>query len=107
MKRQTKWLVKILAGGGGLILAGSALAATTIATFDENFYLDGLFANWAAAPIVSDPTGYTITATGYGSGYKDINPNIDASGETTVELRVTISATTAITNPARSATGVA
>lgn len=71
-------------------LVTSSVADTTITTFD-NFNLDGLFANWGSAVVVSGPTAYTITASGYGSGFEDINPNINASGETTVELTLSLS----------------
>ena len=89
MKRRTKWFANAIVVAGSLVIADSVVAETTIATFDENFYLDGLFA-WSDAVVVAGPTGYSITDTGYGGGYKDINPNIDASGETTIELTVTI-----------------
>lgn len=92
MKRRTKWFANIVAVAGSLAIVHSVMADTTIAVFDENFYLDGLFA-WSDAVVVAGPTGYSITDTLYGSGYKDINPNIDASGETTIELTVTVSGT--------------
>jgi hypothetical protein len=68
---------------------GSASADTIITTFD-NFNLDGLFSSWSSATIASLPTGYSITASGYGSGYKAINPNLDATGETNLELTVNL-----------------
>jgi hypothetical protein len=64
-------------------------AAQTISTFD-NFNLDGLFA-WSDATVVSGPTSYQISDTGYGSGFEDINPNINASGATHIELTVSLS----------------
>src|SRR5689334_6110786 len=67
------------------------LADTTITTFHD-FNLDGLFA-WADAVVVSTSTNYSITDTNYGSGYKAINPHIDATGETNVELTVTLDGT--------------
>ena len=83
-----------LAGIAVVAMIPTCLADTTLAVFDENFHLDGLFA-WSDAVVVSTPNGYSITDTNYGSGYKDINPNIDASGETNIELTVTISAPSA------------
>ncbi|MBL9172800.1 MAG: hypothetical protein JNL10_04635 [Verrucomicrobiales bacterium] len=65
------------------------VAETVIATFDD-FNLDGLFA-WSDAVVDSGPESYSITDSGYGSGFKNINPNLDASGETTLELTVTLS----------------
>lgn len=92
MKLQTKWLSKAVAVAGGLTIACSAVADTTITAFDDFFYMSGLFA-WSDATVVSTETNYSITDIGYGSGYKDINPNIDATGETTIELTVTLSGT--------------
>lgn len=99
-KQQTRRLAVVVA----LVVAGSCVASrvladTVITTFD-NFNLDGRFANWGSATVVSGDTSYAITSSGYGSGYKDISPNINAVGETTVELTVTISAAAAPTAPA-------
>lgn len=66
-----------------------AAAETVIATFDD-FNLDGLFA-WSDAAVDSGPESFSVTDSGYGSGYKNITPNLDASGETTLELTVTLS----------------
>lgn len=91
MKQKRGWLSKVLAVASALVMGGSALAETVITTFDDDFQLDGLFA-WSDAVVVSTATNYSITDTGYGSGYKDINPNLDATGETTIQLTVTLSA---------------
>ena len=71
MKRHRLWFIRQLIMASGL-LANLALADTTITTFDD-FSLDGLFVNWASATVVSGPTSYSITSSGYGSGFKDIN----------------------------------
>lgn len=63
-------------------------AETVIATFDDFFSLDGRFAAWQNATIVATETNYAITATCFGSGYKDIH--VDATGETTVQVIVTL-----------------
>jgi hypothetical protein len=85
-----------------MILASAAavspVAETTINAFD-NFNLDGLFANWSSATIVSDATSYSITSSGFGSGYKAIPPTLDAAGETTIELTVTLTGAGAPNNP--------
>ncbi len=57
-------------------------AETLISNFDD-FQLDGLFA-WSDAVVESGPVSYSITDRGYGSGFKNINPNMDATGETTL-----------------------
>ena len=81
-----KWIAVV----GGLGLATSALADINVVTFDENFSMDGLFA-WADATVVASAAGYSITDMGYGSGYKAINPKIDGTGMTNIELTVTLS----------------
>lgn len=75
----------------------TALADTPLATFDENFAMDGLFA-WSDAIVESTANGYSIIDRGYGSGYKNITPNIDASDETTIELTVRVSGQGAAAN---------
>ncbi|MEJ5237929.1 MAG: hypothetical protein WHT82_06195 [Limisphaera sp.] len=72
---------------GSLVAAPLGRADTVIANFDSLFTMDGLFA-WADATVVATDTGYSITDVCYGSGYKDIN--VDASGETTVMVTVTL-----------------
>ncbi|MGA4645162.1 hypothetical protein [Limisphaera sp. 4302-co] len=85
--RNRFFLVSLLAAALDLAAARPARAETVIATFDDFFALDGLFA-WADATIVATETNYSITDVCYGSGYKDIN--VDASGETTVQVIVTL-----------------
>ena len=89
MKQNTKWFTTVIAMASGLVIVSSAMADTTINTFD-NFNLSGLF-GWSDATIVSGPTSYSVTDTGYGSGYFDINPNINASGGTTLEVTLSLS----------------
>src|SRR5216684_1949104 len=67
MKQIKKWLTNLIVMANGLAMVSSALADTTISTF-ENFNLDGLFGNWASATVVSGPTAYSITSSGFGSG---------------------------------------
>lgn len=89
MKQNTKWFTTVIAMASGLVIVSSAMADTTINTFD-NFNLTGLF-GWSDATIVSGPTSYSVTDTGYGSGYFDINPNINASGGTILEVTLSLS----------------
>ena len=91
MKRHLKWLAQAIAIASTVAWSGSAIAETIISTFDDNFSLDGLFA-WATAVVTSTSTNYSITFSGYGSGYKRIDPVIDAVGETALRLTVTLSA---------------
>jgi hypothetical protein len=96
--RQAKnlWL-SVMFLAAGFAGASSVMADTTITSFHD-FNLDGLFA-WSDAYVVSTPTNYSITDTNYGSGYKAINPHIDATGETNVELTVTLDGDAGPTDP--------
>ncbi|MCX7866509.1 PEP-CTERM sorting domain-containing protein [Limisphaera sp. VF-2] len=78
-----------LAAAMGLALTGPARADVVISTFD-NFTSDALYASWTTATIVSGPTAYTITASGYGSNWKYLG-TIDGTGYDTVQLTVTLS----------------
>jgi len=93
MKQQNRWITSALTLAGTLALVSPALAQTTITTFD-NFTSDALYPSWAlpSSTIVSGPTAYTITATGYGSNYKYIGaPAINGVGNTHLELTVSLS----------------
>lgn len=78
-----------LAGALTLGAATAARADVVISTFD-NFTSDALYASWATATIISGPTAYTITASGYGSNWKYLG-TIDGRGYDTVQLTVTLS----------------
>lgn len=88
MQRDTRWFAVGIALMGGAGILGLVQADTTISTFDE-FTSNALYASWATGTVESGPTSYSITATGYGSNWK-YNP-VDGSGNTTVELTVTLS----------------
>jgi hypothetical protein len=83
----------LMAALGSMLLAGVAQADTLITNFD-NFTSSELYPSWAlpTSTVVSGPTSYSITATGYGSNYKYIGfPEILGAGNTTIELTVTLS----------------
>ncbi len=76
-----------------LLVADAARADTIITTFD-NFVSDALYPSWSlpSSTIVSGPTSYSITATGYGSNYKYIeDPSRQGAGNTLLELTTTLS----------------
>lgn len=75
----------------GLLAGGPHARAETIITDFDQFASDDLYASWASASIVSGPTSYDITATGYGSNYKYIGyPPIAGSGHTDLQLAVSL-----------------
>src|SRR6266568_2856150 len=91
MKQCTHWFRLSLALGSALALAHSARGDVTISSFD-NYTSDALYASWSSATIVSGTTNYSVTATNYGSNYKYIGfPAINGAGNTTVQLKVTLS----------------
>jgi hypothetical protein len=85
----------IAALGAGLVAAVSTAAAATQLTPFDNFNLDAKYANWgnaATTTLTSGPTSYGIQSQGYGSGYKYLGQNIDARGNDTVQVDVTVNA---------------
>ena len=88
MQPRLNWFATALAIASALSLVNSASAGITVNSFD-NFTSDALYASWSTATIVSGPTSYTITATGYGSNWK-YNP-VDGSGYTNLQLTVSLS----------------
>ncbi|WP_428306661.1 hypothetical protein [Lacipirellula sp.] len=83
----------LMAALGSMLLSGVAQADALITNFD-NFVSDALYPSWAlpSSTVVSGPTSYNITATGYGSNYKYIGfPEIVGAGNNTIELTVNLS----------------
>lgn len=73
----------------GLALANRAVADTLVTTFD-NYNPNAEYGAWSLGFNTSDPTAYTTVGVGFGGAYKDIIPNPDGTGETMVELTVTV-----------------
>jgi hypothetical protein len=91
MKRHSKWSASVLALAGSLVLVNPAWGDATISTFD-NFTSGAMYASWASATIVSGPTSYDITATGYGSNWKYIGDlGINGVGNTHLALTISLS----------------
>src|SRR6185436_7004976 len=90
-KHSSSWFAALLGGTAGIVLANTAQANLTINTFD-NFNSDALYASWTSATIVSGPTSWSVTASGYGSNYKYNPISEDGTGNTMVEVTVTLSA---------------
>lgn len=91
--RQTLTRRALAVALGMMLLASTAKADALITNFD-NFVSDALYPSWAlpSSTVVSGPTGYSITATGYGSNYKYIeDASRQGTGYTKLELTVTLS----------------
>jgi hypothetical protein len=75
-----------------MLLGGQVHADAVITNFD-NFTSDALYPSWAlpASTIVSGPTSYSVSATGYGSNYKYVGfPAITGAGSTDIQLTVAL-----------------
>jgi len=75
----------------GFATLNSAKAAdTTLTTFDGPFTPNALYASWSGATTSSTSSNYVITATGYGSMWKQVGP-INASGASNIVFDVDLS----------------
>jgi hypothetical protein len=90
-KHHSFWFAALSGGAAIMAMASPARADLIINTFDS-FNSDALYASWSSGTIVSGPTSYSVTASGYGSNWK-YNPIAeDGTGNTMVQLTVTLSA---------------
>ena len=91
--RQTLNRCALFAALSMMLMVGTVRADAVITNFD-NFVSDALYPSWAlpSSTVVSGPTSYSITATGYGSNYKYIeDAGRNGTGYTKLELTVTLS----------------
>ena len=82
----------------GCITGATAISATLISEYD-NFNLSGMYQSWAdpaLTTITSGPTRYKGQSVGFGGGYFDLNPQINAAGETEIALDVTVDAASSL-----------
>jgi hypothetical protein len=88
--RETFRLMLVLSVG--LALCSSAWADTQITSFD-NFLLNSAYGSWGdsnVATLTSGPTSFDVESLDFGGGFKDIIPNVDGTGETTLELDASV-----------------
>lgn len=71
------------------LLGAPARADVQIEDF-SNFNLSGTFASWDTATITSGADDYRIQFLNFGGGFFDINPDVDGTGETEIELIVSV-----------------
>ena len=73
----------------------TAPADEVITDFNSPWILDELYPNWDLATEVSGTDSYSLTASGYGSGYKGlISEGILGAGNNTLQLELTLSGDT-------------
>jgi MYXO-CTERM domain-containing protein len=80
-------------------LAETTAVADTLITEFENFNLTGTYEAWTnptLTTITSGPMDFTVASRGFGGGYFDINPQINAAGETLIQLSVTVDAASSL-----------
>src|SRR5215468_10143455 len=90
----TKESIRRLAAGAllaGVATLKSTAADTTLTTFD-NFTPNALYPSWTSASTNATPTNYIVTATGYGSLWKQVGP-INAAGTSNIVFDVDLSGT--------------
>lgn len=78
--------------GIGVFTRSTAVGATLVSDYNQ-FNLSGMYGSWGnpgVTTITSGPTSFTVESSGFGGGFFDIDPQIDATGETRIELHVTI-----------------
>ena len=73
--------------------ANGVCAETVLSKFDAENALDGQYAGWELVEPSMNSTNWTVTATGFGGAWKNLNPVVDASAAATIELTVTIEST--------------
>jgi hypothetical protein len=83
-------LLGVAAFCGGLVPAS---AETVLSKFDAENALDGQYAGWESVEPSLKSTNWTVTASGFGGAWKNLNPVVDAGEATTIELTVTIEST--------------
>jgi uncharacterized ParB-like nuclease family protein len=91
MKRIVRSSLTSLALASGLTMVNSTRADTPITTFDS-FAPNALYSSWSAGTATATPTNYIITATGYGSLWKQLGaPPINGAGNSNIVVDVTLS----------------
>ena len=94
MKRRLFRLDLVFAVCVTVMASCSVFGATLVEDYDS-FHLTGTYGNWSNAGLTaftSGPESYTVQSSGFGGGFFDLNPPINALGETQIELSVTVDA---------------
>jgi autotransporter-associated beta strand protein len=74
-----------------LAMAASMVSATTVASFDE-WFPDSVYGSWPNGELAMNPTSFGVKATGFGGGYANIIPNVDATGASVIQLSASVNA---------------
>lgn len=92
MRSSVRRTMAALALCGALACGASATADTLVTDFD-NYVPNSTYEAWSdgnVTSITSGPASLTVESLDFGGAFKDIVPNVDGSGETHIELEVTV-----------------
>jgi hypothetical protein len=92
MKQQIKWLAVAIGVAGGLAYGTSAQAQLVLSDFPAGFTLNGYYANWATATINNSSQGFSVTSSGYGSGYSALPGTVNGSAYSYIQMTVSVAA---------------
>jgi len=81
-------------GGPPVSFTASAGGSTSGALLSDfsNFTLSATYGRWATGTFTSGPTDFRVQSTDWGGGLFDLNPDVDATGATTMVLDFTFNA---------------
>jgi hypothetical protein len=82
--------VPVIVLTGGLLAGANSASADTLVTDFNDFSLTGVYSSWSFGTLTSGPDSFRVQSSDYGGGFFELDPNVDATGETTIELEVTI-----------------
>lgn len=85
---KTRMTVSFAAVAAGLC-ASSAVAEILLSDF-SNFALSGTYVDWDGGIFTPGPDDFRVQATNFGGGWLFMDAPVDASGETTLEVVVTV-----------------
>jgi hypothetical protein len=74
----------------GLVIIAVPAQATTLISDFNNLAISGAYNNFQTGTLTSTPTGFTVQAGDFGGMYKLVSPTINATGETTLELKLDV-----------------
>jgi hypothetical protein len=90
MKPQTKWLAAALGVAGTLAIGTSAQAQLVLSDFPAGFTLNAYYASWGTATINNTGPGFSITSSGYGSGYYALPSAVNGTGYSDIQMTIDV-----------------
>lgn len=77
---------------GAWAMTSAAWADVTLLTFDTppGLAVGAAFGSWTSGTITPGTTSYDVSASGYGGQYVDVAPDVDATGNSNIEVTVNL-----------------